>query len=211
MTPFQQLHANLTNNMTTVKNIFAIIFGCLIASGVHAQSPGQPVTPMQLFPSSILNIYSPNDKGWVVTSAARNGISFGKKGTENNETYGAQVIFFEKPPVNNDDDGFINFVKKRIATMNPTPRFQELKSSYQYSESRGYPCVDAQISFDDTAAATPTGKEQLKLQVISLYCRHPTQHDVGFFAAYSHRGTTIDDRLDLPARNFIDGISVQKK
>lgn len=197
--------------MTTAKNIFAMIFSCLIATAIHAQSPGQPVTPKQLFPSNILNVYSPDDKGWVITGVARNGISFGKKGPENNQTYGAQVIFYEKPPVNNDDDGFITFVKKRIATMNPTPRFQELNSSYHYSEIRGYPCVDAKITFDDTAALTPTGKEQLKLQVISLYCRHPTQQDTGFFAAYSHRGKTIDDQLESPAKHFIEGISVPKK
>ena len=107
--------------------------------------------------------------------------------------------------------GFITFVKKRIATMNPTPRFQELRSSYQYSESRGYPCVDAKITFDDTAAVTPTGNEQRKLQVISLYCRHPTQQDIGFFAAFSHRGKTIDEQLESPAKNFIEGINVPKK
>ena len=198
--------------MTIVKNVFAMMFGCVVATAIHAQSQGQSVTPKQFFPSNILNVYSPDDKGWIITGAARNGISFGKKGTETNETYGAQVIFFEKPPANNDDDdGFITFVKKRIAAMNPTPRFQELKSSYQYSESRGYPCVDVQITFDDTAAATPTGNEQLKLQVISLYCRHPTQQDLGFFAAYSHRGKAIDDQLATPARNFIEGINVPRK
>ncbi len=197
--------------MTIAKNIFTLIFGCLIANIIHAQSLGQPVTPKQLFPSNTLNVYSPDDKGWIITGVASNGISFGKRGAENNETYGAQVIIFEKPPVNNDNDEFINFVKKRIATMNPTPRFQELKSSYQYSESRGYPCVDVHINFDDTAAVTSTGKEQLKLQVISLYCRHPTQQDIGFFAAYSHRGKTIDDQLERPAKDFIDGVNVPKK
>ncbi|MDW5443160.1 hypothetical protein [Polaromonas sp. SM01] len=134
-----------------------------------------------------------------------------KGGAENNETYGAQVIIFKKPPLNNDNDEFVNFVKKRIATMNPNPRFQEVKSSYQYSESRGYPCVDVTIDFDDTAAVTPTGKDQLKLQVISLYCRHPTQQDLGFLAAYSHRGKTLDEQLESPAKNFIEGVNVPKK
>jgi hypothetical protein len=197
--------------MSIAKIIFALISGCLIANVTHAQSLGQSVTPKQLFPSNILNVYSPNDKGWVITGAASNGISFGKRGAENNETYGAQVIIFEKPPVNNDNDEFLNFVKKRIATMNPNPRFQELKSSYQYSEIRGYPCVDVHIDFDDTAAVTPTGKDHLKLQVISLYCRHPAQQDIGFFAAYSHRGKTFDEQLESPAKNFIEGVNVPKK
>lgn len=197
--------------MSIAKILFTLISGCLIANVTHAQSLGQPVTPKQLFPSNFVNVYSPDDEGWVITGSASNGISFGKRGAENNETYGAQVIIFEKPPLNNDNDEFVNFVKKRIATMNPSPRFQELKSSYQYSGSRGYPCVDVTIDFNDTAAVTPTGKDQLKLQVISSYCRHPTQQDIGFFAAYSHRGKTLDDQLESSAKNFIDGIYVPKK
>ena len=92
--------------------------------------------------------------------------------------------------------------------MNPAPRFQELKSSYQFTDSRGYPCVDVNIVFDDTVAVTQTGKEKLKLQVISLYSRHPTKQDIGFFAAYSHRGKTVDDQLESPAKSFIEGINV---
>ena len=79
--------------MNIAKNFLTLIFGCLIAVVSHAQSPGQPVTPKQFFPSDIVNVYSPDDKGWVITNAASNGIGFGKRGTENNETYGAQVVF----------------------------------------------------------------------------------------------------------------------
>jgi hypothetical protein len=105
----------------------------------------------------------------------------------------------------------VSFVKKRIAAMNPPPRFQETGSNYQYVEIRGYPCVNVHIALDDTAAVTSTGNEQLKLQVISLYCRHPAQQQLGFFAAYSHRGKKTDDQIETAAKSFIEGINVPKK
>ena len=196
--------------MTISKKIVSLILGSLIGSAVNAQSPGRPVTPKQLFPSSILNVYAPDSEGWVVTGAGSNGISFGKKGAKSGETYGAQVIFFEMPPTTGGE-GLVGFVKNRIAAMNPPPRFQETNSNYQYTEDRGYPCVNVHMVFDDTAAVTPTGKEQLKLQVISLYCRHPEHQQLGFFAAYSHRGKTADDQTEGAAKSFIEAINVPKK
>lgn len=195
--------------MTISKKIFPLILCCLVTSVVHAQSPGQVVAPKQLFPSSILNVYSPDSEGWVVTGMGGNGISFGKRGADKNETYGAQAVIFEMPPTRNSDE-FVSFVKKRIATINPPPRFQETDSNYQYIENRGYPCVNVRITFDDNAAVTPTGKEQLKLQVISLYCRHPIQQELVFFAAYSCRGKTANDQIEGAAENFIEGVSVPK-
>lgn len=196
--------------MNISKKITSVILGSLISSAVQAQSPGQTVAPKQLFPSSILNVYAPDSEGWVVTGAGSNGISFGKRGGESSETYGAQVIIFEMPPTTGSED-LVGFVKNRIAAMNPPPRFQETNSNYQYTEDRGYPCVNVHMALDDTAAVTPTGKEQLKLQVVSLYCRHPVQQQLGFFAAYSHRGKAADDQIEGAAKSFIEAINVPKK
>lgn len=196
--------------MTISKKIVILILGSLISIVVNAQSPGRPVTPKQLFPSSILNVYAPDSEAWVVTGAGSNGISFGKRGVESSETYGAQVIIFEIPPTTGGEE-LVGFVKNRIAAMNPTPRFQETSSNYQYTEDRGYPCVNVHMAFDDAAAVTPTGKEQLKLQVISLYCRHPDQQQLGFFAAYSHRGKLANDQIEGAAKSFIEAINVPKK
>lgn len=196
--------------MTISKKIAFLILGSLMSSFVSAQSSGRPVNPKQLFPSSILNVYAPDSEGWVITGAGSNGISFGKKGVEAAETYGAQVIIFEMPPTTSGEE-LVSFVKKRIAAMNPPPRFQETNSVYQYSEDRGYPCVNVQIGFDDTAAVSPTGKEQLKLQVSSLYCRHPVQQQLGFLAAYSYRGKTADNQIEGAAKSFIAGINVPEK
>ena len=167
------------------------------------------MTPKQQFPNDLLNVQSPDSEGWVVTGVARNGIGFAKRGSESNETYAAQVILFEMSQTSSSDE-FVDFVKRRIATMNPAPRFQETSSDFQFIESRGYPCVDVRIAYDDNAAVTPTGKEQLRLKVIALYCRHPIKQELGFFAAYSYRGKAVDPQIESAAKNFIEATSVVK-
>ena len=196
--------------MTISKSFLLLLFSCLVTGGAYAQSPGQPVTQRQLFPSDVLNVHSPNSEGWIVTGFANNGISFGKRAPESNETYGTQAIIFEMPPTTGHEE-FIGLIKKRIALMNPPPRFQETESDYRYTEDRGYPCVNVHVSFDDFAAVTPEGKQKLKLQVVALYCRHPEQQQLGFFAAYSHRGKTNDDQMESAAIDFIAGVDIPKK
>ena len=204
------IHSSDQTQMTITIKILFLTLGLLIAGFVHAQSPGQPVTPKQLFPSSILNVFSPDSEGWVITGAASNGIGFAKRGAESDASYGAQVNIFEMSPTASSEE-LIGFVKRRIAAMNPPPRFQEAAAKYQYIETRGYPCVDVRIALDDTAAVTATGKGQLKLKVVSLYCRHPVQQQLGFLAAYSYRGKVADVQIELAAKSFIDAINVPNK
>lgn len=192
--------------MTIPEKIAVLVLGCLVAGTTWALSPGQPVSPKQFFPSRILPVYAPDSEGWIVTGVASNGLSFGKRGAESTETYGAQAFVFEMPPTP-DSGSFVDFVKKRIASMNPPPRFVETASDYQYDEDRTYPCVNVHITFDDTAALTPTGRQALKLQVTSRYCRHPVQKNLGFGVAYSHRGKTTDESMEGAARRFIEAIS----
>lgn len=184
--------------------------GCLVSDLSHAQVPGEWVKPRQLFPSAVLNIYSPDSDQWIITAITKSGVSFGKKGRKKNETYGASANIFSLPSTVRNDE-FVEFVKKRIVAINPPPRFREISSNYQYSESRDYPCVHARMNFYDTVSVTPSGIENLELQIFSVYCRHPTQPELGFHAAYSHRGNKHDDQLESAAKSFIEGVVVPKK
>jgi hypothetical protein len=186
----------------------------LLASGIIslpalAQSPGQPVMPKQRFPSEILEVHAPDSEGWVLAGSGRNGIAFAKRGAEPGETYGAQVILFELPPGINAGE-LTDLVKKRISMTNPAPRFQEIASEYQYTEDRGYPCVNVRSSYDDKEAVTPAGKQQLRLKVVALYCRHPVRSELGFFVAYSYRGKTIETQIEAPASSFIGAVNVPR-
>jgi len=102
----------------------------LFLAAAHAQSPGQPVRPKQAFPSSVLNVYSPDADGWVIAGFGGNGISFGKRGSAANETYGAQVIVFGMAQTGNADE-LLRLVRERIAIINPAPRFQETAADYK--------------------------------------------------------------------------------
>jgi hypothetical protein len=194
---------------TIMPRPLVVLAACAVALSVQAQSPGQAVKPKQRFPSPLLDVHAPDSEGWVFAGAASNGISFAKRGAQAGETYAAQVILFPLRPTGNSEE-FIASLKERIAEVNPAPRFQELVSEYRYGESRGYPCADVRVSYDDHEAVTPTGKERLRLKVVALYCRHPVKQEIGFFAAYSYRGRTAEADIEGPARNFIEAIQVSK-
>jgi len=199
----------MTSTMSRLRNVTLLVISCFLAFTAYAQSPGQAVKPKQQFPSGLLNLYAPSSDGWILAGIGGNGIAFAKRGSEASETYGAQVILFEMPPTSNNDE-FISFVKNRITMINPAPRFQEIASDFQYTEVRGYPCVDVRIRYDDNAAMTSTGTQQLKLKVMSLHCRHPVRQDLGFFAAYSYRGKAADAPIESDAKSFIEAISVPR-
>ncbi len=96
--------------------------------------------------------------------------------------------------------------------VNPPSRFEPLEANYEFTDLRGYPCVRYKCLYNDKEALTTSGtREPMKLQVVSMYCRHPSQKEVGFFAAYSHRGASTDPDLDAPALRFIDGVQVPQK
>lgn len=188
----------------------AVFAAAWLSAGLAcAQAQPQPLEPKHLFSSPVLNFYSPDEAGWMVTGAARNGIALGKRGTGTNETFGAQAVVFEMPALNTEPE-LVDFVTRRVATMNPAPRFRLLSSDYRYTEARGYPCVDVHVAFDDTAVVTPTGPAELKLQVIALYCRHPAQTGLGFFGAYSRRGEGLVADLEAPAAAYLQGVGVPR-
>lgn len=176
-------------------------------SMLPARQKPMPVKPGQFFSGSVIDVHAPDSKGWLLADARRNSVVFGKRGSQVGETYAAQAITFEMPATQSKE-AFVDFIKTRISTMNPPPRFLEKKSSHQYTESRGYPCLNVHITYDDTAAVMPTGgRERLELQVIALYCRHPAQEKQGFFAAYSHRAKITDTQMEGPANSFIEGVT----
>lgn len=131
------------------------------------------------------------------------------RGAERDETYGAQVIVSQLSPTESNEL-FVAAVKDRVAKINPGPRFEALEASFEATGVRGYPCVRFRGVFDDKEALTTVGtRVTMKLQVISLYCRHPVRQELVFFAAYSHRGSNTDTDLEAPAQKYIEGAQVR--
>ncbi len=201
---------------------FSCISGCLfhglayllcglMSTVAQAQAPGQAVKPGQLFAGSLLNAHAPDSAGWIFAGGGSNGMAFARRGAEQDETYAAQIILFKLPPTRSNEE-FVEMVKGRVSMTNPAPRFVMLEENYEYTDHRGYPCIRYRGIYDDKEALKTSGaREAMKLQVISLYCRHPTAQEVGFFAAYSHRGANIDPDLEAPAQKFISGVQVPQQ
>lgn len=104
---------------------------------------------------------------------------------------------------------FVALIRKGAEADASPDRFKNLESSYEYTDRRGYDCVKVVSVTEDTKARTSAVvREKLKLQAISLYCRHPKQTGTAFMAGFSHRGETLDSELMPLAESFIDGVQV---
>jgi hypothetical protein len=193
--------------MKRIPITLVIAFFCSLASIAHAEI----VVPRQLFSGGLLNVRAPNAEGWELVSSAEAGMAFAHRGVYSNESYVAQVTLFALPETRNPDE-FVALIKRGVENDTPAERFKSLESSYEYTEQRGYPCVRFKGLTEDTKAKTSSfGQGSLKLQVYSLYCRHPRQQEVGFSIGFSHRGSFLDAELDAQAEEFIRGVQVPAK
>jgi hypothetical protein len=193
--------------MTRIHIVLAISILCILAPVANAQT----VAPGQLFSGSLLNVRAPNSEGWKVVSSSGAGMAFARSGASSNESYVAQVSLFTLPD-SKDRDEFIALIKRGVENDTPPERFKSLEANYEYIEQRGYPCIRFTGVTEDTKAKTSFfSRESLKLQVHSLYCRHPKRQEAGFVIGFSHRGATLDAELDVQARAFIEGVQVPEK
>jgi hypothetical protein len=180
----------------------------LVTSGALAQSV---VEPGKLFAGSLVNVHSPNSEGWKIISSTSHQLAFAKSGAASNESYAAQFTLFPLGETKNAEE-FVALIKSGVEADTPADRFNSLESRYEYTEERAYPCVRVNIITEDKQARTSFfSRESLKLQLSSLYCRHPTRTGVAFVAGFSHRGATLDPALETQAQAFIAGVQVAGK
>lgn len=169
------------------------------------------VVPRQLFSGGLLNVRAPNSEGWEMVSSSGAGMVFAHRGASSSESYVAQVSLFALPETKSPDE-FVALIKRGVENDTPAERFKSLESNYEYTEQRGYPCVRFKGVTEDMKARTSFFRqESLKLQVYSLYCRHPRRQEVGFSIGFSHRGTLLDGGMDDLAEDFIQGVQVPLK
>jgi len=193
--------------MTLRQIALATAICCFLITSAYAQA----VTSGQLFAGSLLNIKAPESEGWKVISSTSTVMAFGHRVESTNESYVAMVSFFPLPETK-DHEEFVALIKQAVEKDTSTDRFKTISTNYEYTDQRGYPCVKFDVVTEDTKAQTSFfGHENLVLQIYSLYCRHPKHPESGFVISFSHRGSTLDEALNVPAEAFIEGVQVPEK
>lgn len=184
------------------------LFLALAACTTPALHVGQSVPPGYLYKAKFLNIHSPAEKGWSLVGAAESGIQFARHGDRKEGTFAAQVATFPLPEFQ-DDDVFLDFIKRSFQTDTDHKRFTIIKSSFKLSDARKYLCVRVFAVVEDRQAPTlAKHHRKLLLQSFALYCRHPLNKLAGFAIIYSHRGKSIYPGLEKKANAFITGVQV---
>jgi hypothetical protein len=202
------MHKNLSHTFPLLVSILALQ---ILVSSCVTQAPGQQfkaVPAGHLYKGNYINIHVPNSEGWRLLESSPDGMGFARMGEAPKESFGAQVLMFGLEAKKNKDE-FVSFVKQIIKKDGELDRYAIIKSTFEYHEQRGYPCVKVTYVTEDKQSQTsPTHRETLLLQAESLYCRHPERQDTGFAIIYSHRGSSLYSNLHSEAQAFIDGVQV---
>ena len=167
-----------------------------------------PVPAGYLYEGPYLNIRAPHSVGWRLTGSSSIGMEFARLGKFKNESFGAQVLIFQlKQSVNKDE--FILLIKQGLEDDTDSERFDVIKREFEYTEQRGYPCLNVKYIAKDTMALVGKNiRESLLLKSETLYCEHPTLENTGMAIIYSHRGPSLHNDFDAEAQDFIDGVQV---
>ncbi len=189
-------------------NKIAMLLGVVVLAGCQSGPP--PLIPGQLIADRFLNVRVPNSEGWVLLDASVQGRAFARRGASSGDSYIAKVSGLSLPEFK-DSHEFVSFIKQHFEKNVSPDRFKSIENNYEYTEKRGYPCVQVKGGSVDTKAQTPSGQQILKYQFYSLACQHPKHKDVGFVIDYSHRGPSLDTTLDAQAEAFIEGVQVPDK
>ncbi len=168
----------------------------------------EPVSAGYLYEGGYINVRSPNSDGWYLVSSSPSGMEFAKGGVESNESFGAQLLMFPLASTSGKDE-LVSIMKQSFENDFDAGRYEAIESEFKYSDDRVYPCVVVEYVVKDTQAQTsPSRREALLLQAVSLYCRHPVRQGTGFSIIYSHRGQSLYSNLAEEAQNYIDGVQV---
>jgi len=162
----------------------------------------------KMFRGEMLDIRAPNSEGWSLVESSPDGWSFARDGKGSNESYVANVLAFSLTETKSSEE-FLELIKRGIEKDTSPDRFTIIGVTFEYSDARGYPCVKYQATTEDKKAKTSFfSRKPLKLQIYSLYCRHPKRSTLGFAIVFSHRGSELDPNLEQQGEDFVSGVQV---
>ena len=204
-----QVGRNVMNKKQTYRFTLLLVLSFVLTSCVTVSSRApKPVPAGYMYKGSYIDIKVPNSNGWHLVSSSPAGMEFARSGGNPGESFAAQVLMFPLVETQSEDE-FVALVKDGFKTDTNSERFSTIKSDFQYSTQRNYPCVSVENLVEDKQAQTsPSSKDKLLLQSKSLYCRHPVRQDSGFAIIYSFRGKAIYSSLNAEANDYIDSVQV---
>jgi hypothetical protein len=180
-----------------------LLYGHVSVAATHP-----PVSPNQDFSNPTLQLHAPRSNGWYGLEQSPTRIAFAKSGSDPDESFVAAVLLLRIPTFPNAD-AFTEYVREGIIKDSPSDRFEMIELNVQYSPEREYPCVRYHgISNDRKARTSALGRKTLRIEVIALYCEHPSKPGLAFYVSFSHRGGNADEKIDDDAAAFIDSVQV---
>lgn len=182
----------------------------LSADPVTQSSSARFLVPGQILGDDFLQLRVPPNDGWIRIGPTSAAVNLARQGREPKESFAAQVVLFPIKSGSTSQE-LVSLIRSAAEKDTPSDRFTVIKSEFEATDKRGYPCVRHYGTYEDKRAMTgPSSSETLTLQVAALYCQHPKQDITGFAAIYSHRGAALLSTFESEAETFIEGVRAQK-
>ncbi len=146
-------------------------------------------------PNSEISIYGvsslpPQNGNWTLLTAAGYQMSLAKEGTKKNESLAANVVIYQIPEFQNNEEFLSHIIQGRAAEPS-IGRFEILKNEEGLSPLIGVTCVKYHsISKDKAAQIQGGGTAEMLLENIGYHCIHPKNRTVGVNMEYSLRHYT---------------------
>ncbi len=169
-----------------------------------------PVPAGQLFSGDSINARVPNSDGWLMLNPIPPERSFVRRGPDLTERTFATANMVPLEETKNNDE-FLSLIKKIVSENISAGGYEVVKTDFEHTEKRGYPCVAvSSVVVDKEAHVYSTRREVLSFQERALYCRHPERQNVVLYIVYSHRGTSFDPSFDSEAQWFISEVQIPR-
>jgi hypothetical protein len=186
------------------KSAAVLLILLVLASRALAEPPA---SLEQIFFLGKMTIRAPRDVGWQILRDSPNGVVLSGN-TETVARLAYAHVFAFPPPY--DRSSFLSEVKRNVAQQFARPGITLGPTSYEYSETRGYPCVSVRTFADMQEQPNwPQGYKQ-RLHYRMLLCQAPPTSQLGVLVAFSYSGETSSFELDAQAEEFVNALSTSQ-
>ena len=167
-----------------MSRILLILLSTVIASCVTVPPVVNPDSEISIYGVSSL---PPKNGSWTLLTAAGYQMSLAKEGTKKNESLVANVVIYQIPEFQNNEEFLSHIIQGRAAEPS-IGRFEILKNEEVLLPLNGTTCVKYHSISKDSAAQLQGGETaEMLLENIGYHCMHPKNRTVGVNMEYSLR------------------------
>lgn len=166
-----------------------------------------PVKPGDTYGQIGATVYSPNEDGWLLIQAIPEGVTFGRKHEDNDETSIANTSVFGVYGVY-DDIEFLEYIAEQRRANTDNTRFKVLDVDNEIVTFKETSCLKYRTLSEDHKNEGIDSDRFQYLKIFGYICRHPLNSAIAIQMEVSNRSKDkeLEEGLLLVGREFFNNI-----